>query len=181
MPKAEKTLNKLTQDRYFTSVKRVHFYSAVGVIVLILLAVLLFVPHNKPLHYASDQELQQAHHDVIMKYFQQSTNCKDDNRSKDSRIQTFTKYFNVNQFANRAVVRGCNDMDTLYAKMDDGNWQPTAVNIVLSARQNPTWQKACLIDDITKADNKVRPENNSIDAHNLQVCDKLRKTSYIRL
>lgn len=166
--------------QYLQNISRRLVYG--GLIAFALIAGTLFVavPHYKPVKLASLNDLQNAHHDIIKQYFVAATTCKHDNRDKTDRIKTFNKYFKVNQYGNRAVLRGCNDADQMLAKDDTGKWITTDVNIVLSARQNPEWQKACLILDITTADTNVRPENTSIDANNLKVCDSLGKQSYIQ-
>jgi hypothetical protein len=108
-----------------------------------------------------------------------STTCRNDTRSHEDRVKQFNKYFKVNKYANRAVIRGCGDADSLLAKADNGTWHKTSVNIILSSRQNPWWQKECLIDDITTADTVVRPENRSIDQFNYDICNHLLRESYV--
>lgn len=166
--------------QYLPNVPRRWVYGGLGVFAILAIGLLLVIPHYKPLKLATTQEMQQAHQDIIMSYFVVNTTCKQDTRTKTDRIKTFNKYFKVNQYANRAVFRGCNDTDQLLAKNDTGKWVKTTVNIVLSSRQDSLWQKACLIDDITTADSLVRPQNSSIDAHNLKVCDSLSKQSYLQ-
>jgi hypothetical protein len=172
---------KIEAKRYLSEIPRRAVYIPLAVVAVAVIIIFLFVPHYKPVHIASQNELQDAHKAIIDKYFLRSTTCLNDTRSKTDRIIQFNHYFKVNQYANRAVIRGCNDDDTLLATDDTGQWQRTDVNIVLSSRQNPQWQKACYIDDITVADAKVRPENSSIDANNLHICKSLAKRSYIEL
>lgn len=167
--------------KYLNSVPRYYVYGGLAVLTVIALALFLFVPHYKPLKLASDAEINQAHKDIIQQYFVASTTCPGDTRSHTDRVKEFNKYFKVNKYANRAVIRGCNDADSMLAKDDNGKWQSTNVNIILSLRLNPTWQKECLIDDITVADTKVRPENGSIDRFNYDTCNRLLKESYLRL
>lgn len=169
------------QRLYLEFVPKKAVYGALFGLLLVAVGLFLFVPHYKPLKLASKSELEQAHYDVIKQHFVASTTCNNDTRSKTDRIITFNKYFKVNKYANRAVLRGCNDADVMLAKNDAGKWVKTDVNIQLQLRQNPVWQQACLIDDITKADTVVRPENKSIDANNRAICDKLQKESYIQL
>ncbi|MGH7241759.1 MAG: hypothetical protein ACREGB_05675 [Candidatus Saccharimonadales bacterium] len=180
MNKKQKTENTVPKQ-YFTNVSRKLVYGCLAVFFVIALALFLCVPHYKPLQLASTQQIMDAHRDIIHTYFLSETTCKDDSVDHTTRVKTFNKYFRVNQYANRAVLRGCNNADVMLAKDDAGKWQKTDVNIVLSSRQNPQWQKACLIDDITPADTKVRPENNAIDAFNLQLCNQLAKQSYIEV
>lgn len=167
--------------RYLSNIPRRAVYIPLGILAVIALLAFLLVPHYKPVHVASQNEVQDAHKAVIQKYFVASTTCAHDNLSHADRVKAFNKYFGVNQYANRAVIRGCNDSDSVLYLDDSGQWQKSDVNIVLSSRQNPEWQKACYIDDITVADSKVRPENASIDSNNLKICNSLAKESYIKL
>lgn len=176
MNKKQKTEDK---KQYFEQVPRKLVYGLLVVFALIALSLLALVPHYKTSQIATDQQIQDAHHDIIKAYFVANTTCKKDVEDKTTRVKEFNQFFKVNQYANRAVIRGCNDGDFMLAKDDTGKWQRTDVNIILSSRQNPEWSKACLIDDITTADAKVRPENNSIDAFNLKLCDSLNKENYI--
>lgn len=174
-------INDKNKRRYFNSVPRRHVYGGLALLSVIVLGLFLFVPHYKPLALASDADINQAHKDIIRQYFVASTTCRDDTRSHAERVKEFNKYFKVNKYANRAVIRGCNDTDFMLAKDDSGKWQKTDVNVILSLRLNPKWQKECLIDDITTADTKVRPENKSIDSFNYNICNSLLKESYLRL
>jgi hypothetical protein len=169
------------EKRYLQAIPRKAVYWPLGILAIIALGLFLFVPHYKPVKVASNDEIGAAHQAIIRRYFLVSTICPTDDLSKTDRIKSFNRYFKVNRYANRAVIRGCNDADTLLVKDDNGKWQRTDVNIILSSRQNPEWQKVCYIDDITVADTKVRPENRSIDANNLAICDTLAKESYIEL
>lgn len=177
-PKKSKTAEP---KHYLEQLPHTWVWSGVGVFAVVALLLFLCVPHYKPLKLASAAEIQQANHHIVAQYFLASTVCPTDNISHDERVASFNKYFKVNQYANRAVIRGCNDADTLLAKADDGTWQRTDVNIRLDTRQNPSWQKACLIDGITTADTVVRPENASIDKFNLQTCNSLRRQSYVEI
>ena len=110
-----------------------------------------------------------------------STSCANvtDSVSPADRVTLFNKYLKVNQFANRAVIRSCNDQDLLLTKDFDGQWVETPINISLDLRANPIWQTECLIDDITRADDTVRPENSSIDLYNLIGCRKLKENDLV--
>ena len=178
MPKTKQTA---PPKQYFTGISRKLVYGCLAVFAVIALALFLCVPHYKPLKLASLQQIQDAHRDIIQTYFVSETSCAHDSTDQATRVKTFNKYFKVNQYANRAVMRGCNDGDVMLAKDDAGKWQKTDVNIVLSSRQNPQWQKVCYIDDITTADTKVRPENGAIDAFNLSLCNRLAKQSYVEV
>jgi hypothetical protein len=175
----QKTNKKNQPKQYFEQVPRKAVYGFLIAFALAAVLLLLLVPHFKPLQVASYQQIQDAHHDIIKAYFVSSTTCKNDVEDETARVKEFNHYFKVNQYANRAIIRGCNDGDMMLAKDDNGKWQRTNVNIILNFRQNPEWQKACLIDDITTVDTKVHPENRSIDAFNLQICDSLSKENYI--
>jgi len=89
------------------------------------------------------------------------------------RFVVFYKYLRVNRYGDGAVIRGCNNVDSLLAKNANGIWIKTAVNIALDVRVNPALQKACRVSDITSSDDKVRPENASVDATNLKLCEQL--------
>lgn len=122
---------------------------------------------------ASGAVLEQARRDIAKEYLAaSSTDCADasDPSKPQDRVAVFYQYLRVNRYANRAVIRGCNNNDTLLAKTTQG-WERTSVNIALDLRANPSWQKACLITDITRADTVVRPENASIDGFNLKECN----------
>lgn len=111
-----------------------------------------------------------------------STKCSDpsDPISPADREAVFDKYLKVNKYANRAVIRGCGDHDSLLAKNPaSGEWDATTINVSLDTRANPSWQIECLIDDITKADTVVRPENSSIDTGNLVGCALLKEQEQV--
>jgi hypothetical protein len=91
----------------------------------------------------------------------------------------FYKYLRVNIRNTRAVVRDCNGGDHLLARIN-GVWRVTTVNMALDARVNPTWQRACDITDITRADDRTRPENRSIDANNLGLCNALQDNTILQ-
>jgi hypothetical protein len=142
-----------------------------------------YAPQLSKIHIASGAELELARTQISEQYLEASstkcTNPSDPIKPFD-RIAVFYKYLRVNRYANRAVIRGCNNSDTLLAKVQSGRWEPTFINVSLDLRANPAWQKACLIDDITVADNAVRPENNSIDLFNLEACNYLKVHNQIK-
>ena len=126
---------------------------------------------------ASGKQLEAARTDITNEYLAvSSTGCADpsDPINPADRVAVFYKYLRVNAHADRAVIRGCNDADTLLA-YQAGKWLRTEVNMNLDARANPAWQKVCDITDITVADTKARPENSAIDAGNLQMCKALQQ------
>jgi hypothetical protein len=154
-----------------------------GLTVLFLIGLFVVTHHAKP-PLASAEQLQTARMQIIAQYEAVATTCSNDNTTPEIRTQTFNKYLRINRYGNRAVIRGCNDGDSLLAKVTSGSWQRTNVNISIDLRANPKWQRACLIDDIIKADTVIRPENQSIDAENLAECqylashDEVQPTNY---
>jgi hypothetical protein len=128
------------------------------------------------LRIATYEEKAKAEADISDKFLAKSSlQCTDlsDPIMPKERVAIFKQYLKVNAYANRAVIRGCNNVDNLLYKDKTGDWILSAVNITLDSRMNPEWQKACLIQDITRADSVVRPENKSIDTINLETCQGL--------
>lgn len=122
---------------------------------------------------ATQAQIDQAKKDITAQYLDASAvNCVD---PKTNRPTTATAVFQiaVNAYANRATVRACNQGDRLLAKLN-GKWVATEVNINLNARANPAWARACYASDLLVFDTVVRPENNSIDASNLKMCQALQ-------
>jgi hypothetical protein len=81
----------------------------------------------------------------------------------------------INNRANRAIITDCGENSTLLAKNGAGKWVVTNINITNFNRINPVWQKECGIEDITVADDVVRPENSSIDEMNHEECKLLNQ------
>lgn len=177
MPKVD--AERIGPKQYLQQISRRAVYGSLVILAIVATGLFLLVPHYKPLKLATSDDFSTAHRQIIKQYFVTETTCKKDSLSRVDRVKTFNAYFKVNGYANRAVIRGCNDADTLLAKNDAGDWFRTDVKIMLSDRQDPQWQKACLIDDITTTDTKVRLKNTDVDANNLKVCDSLVKQSYI--
>lgn len=160
--------------------KRPLGYVLVGAIMLII-GVAIGVLYSI---FASPSPMQKARDAVTKQYlYESSSGCKDpsDPIKPAERGGVFEKYLKVNARLNRAVIRGCNDRDSLLALAPDGTWQVTTVNISLDARANPLWSKACFVDDILVADDTVRPENASIDEFNLQACTALAKLNILQI
>lgn len=136
-------------------------------------------PQTKQLNLATALQKEVARQEVSKMYLNKDgvINCTDptDPIKPKDRTTVFNNYLQVNGYANRAVVRGCNNTDQLLAKTKQGNWIMTEVNMNLDARVNPKWQKECLIQDITVTDTVTRPENESIDNGNFQDCQKISK------
>ncbi|MFA5003891.1 MAG: hypothetical protein WC498_01270 [Candidatus Saccharimonadales bacterium] len=157
---------------------------------LVLLAALVLIPlgvvlaNQAPTYkQATGLQLEQARQAIANQYLADSSiNCSDatDPIKPQARVAVFYKYLRVNQYANRAVIRGCNNIDSLLAKVNN-IWVRSEVNISLDTSANPVWQQACLIDDITRADTIVRPENSSIDATNLKLCNALKHNKILRI
>jgi len=132
---------------------------------------------------ATGRELEASYTDIATHYLaQSSTECADvsDPVSPENRVAVFYRYLRVNIHNSRAVIRGCNNIDTLLARID-GKWLPTNVNMNLDAAANPVWQQACDITDITRADTVKRPENDTIDDVNLKMCEGLQRGKILQL
>jgi len=122
---------------------------------------------------ATGRQLEADRAAILDAYLAKATTCPSGSSETTAEATTtFYKYLRVNIHGDRAVIRGCGDADQLLAKLN-GKWQATEVNMSLDTAANPTWQQACDITDITRADTKVRPENNSIDSFNLKLCQGL--------
>lgn len=120
---------------------------------------------------ASRGEISLAEQQIRDKFKQTvAANCDSDIMTPQERLDTFEKYLKVNKYANRAVIRGCDNIDEFLVKGLDGSWQGSTVNVSLDLRANPFWRAECLADDILEVDDTVRPENSSIDASNLAAC-----------
>lgn len=91
------------------------------------------------------------------------------------RYELTYRHLRLNKDANRAIISDCAGIDTLLAKNKSDQWVRTTVNLQISNRVNPVWQKECNIEDITIADDTVRPENNSIDEWNLEECKAIKR------
>jgi len=130
---------------------------------------------------ASGVQQESARAAITKQYLEaSSTDCVGDPVTQVGRVAVFYKYLRVNLHADRAVIRGCNNHDTLLAYID-GKWQATQVNMNLDSSANPVWQRACDIVDITRADTKVRSENSTIDADNLKLCNALANNKILQL
>lgn len=160
-------------------------YVAIGVLFGFMLGLLWQQRNDHDARYslASSSDIAAAK-DAISARFkaQSSTNCTDssDPIKPADRQAVFDKYLKVNKYANRAVIRGCNDIDKLLIKDPvTDEWKTTSINVSLDTRANPAWQVECLIDDITKADDTVRSENSSIDTSNLVGCRIIKEREQV--
>ena len=137
-----------------------------------------FSPLLSQPHIASATEIEAAKN-AIAKLYQKSavSACWRVNQGENlayGKYELNYRNIRINQYANRAIITDCADNDMLLAKNKSGTWHATNVNIVLANRVNPTWQKACEIQNISVADDTIRPENSSIDNFNLAACNQLR-------
>ncbi len=167
MKKQDKKTTK-TSSAYVTGV----IFFIIGCVVGLALTA---VAKDNP-QIASFEEKEKAITEVRNAYLaKSSTDCTDptDPVKPGNRVAIFEKYLQVNAYANRAVIRGCNDKDTLLYKDKSGAWTASSVNLALDRRATPKWQKECMIEGITRADTQVRPENRSIDTINFEECGKL--------
>ncbi|HWT55783.1 MAG TPA: hypothetical protein VN031_01980 [Candidatus Microsaccharimonas sp.] len=181
MPKSKQTAQP---KQYFTNISRKLVYSCLAAFALIALALFLCVPHYKPLKLASTQQIMDAHRDIIHAYFVSETTCVNDTVDKATRVKTFNKYFAVNQYANRAVMRGCHDVDTLLAKDDSGKWQPVDIVVELDGGLPDSINNACLTRDIIKHNNLgfSDPGVMATQVPRYQrVCERLAKQSYVEV
>lgn len=130
---------------------------------------------------ATGRQLEADRAQIIDAYLAKAAKCSPGSTESAAQATTnFYKYLRVNIHGDRAVIRGCGNADQLLAKIG-GKWQTTDVNMNLDASANPSWQRACDIADITRADTKVRPENTSIDAFNLKLCQGLQQGKNLRM
>lgn len=128
---------------------------------------------------ASAQEIEQAKNEISALYKDKAVDaCWRVNNGANlatGKYELTYRNITINNATNRAVITDCAENSTLLAKNSDGQWVETTVNITSFGRVNPTWQKECGIEDITVADDQVRPENISIDEMNLEECKQLNQ------
>ena len=170
---------------------RVYSWSHVifGVVLLLALGVGLITSYragatrqlNEMPPVANGTILENSRNNVAKQYLEASTaNCANDTANEAERVTTFYKYLRVNLHNDRAVIRGCNDKDTLLAYID-GRWQKTDVQLNLDDDANLNWQRACDVEDITRTETKARPENADADKSNLKVCRGLHDGKNIQI
>jgi hypothetical protein len=143
----------------------------------------VYRPTDQRYPLASQSEISEAKKQITDQFLaENSTECSDptDPISPKDRVEVFHRYLKVNKYDNRAVVRGCNDIDQMLARNSAGEWYATGVNVSLDTRANPYWQVECLIDDITTADDIIRPENSSIDSYNYLECQAMNEHEFTR-
>lgn len=120
--------------------------------------------------------IEQAKITLQNKYLNQMTKCGDgDNRTAPQRIITFHEYFKVNHSADRAIMRGCNDVDQLFAKTKDGKWFPL-FTLHADRDQDNEVRKVCKIEDITTGFDDDLPENQSANSIKKDLCKDIEGT-----
>lgn len=158
-------------------------FVAISLLIGVGVGYFLNQPHDARYNLASRSEIKLIKQEITKQYqADSSTNCTDDTDpiKPADRVEVFKEYLKVNKYGNRAVIRGCNDGDSLLAKNPiSGAWEMTNVNVSLDLRANPSWQVECMIDDITIADDVTRSENNGIDINNFVACRQLKEREQI--
>jgi hypothetical protein len=128
---------------------------------------------------ATAQEIEQAKNEIADIYRDKSVaacwRVNDGPNLASEKYELTYRNIQINQRVNRAIITDCSEYSTLLAKNSDGKWVATSVNITNFNRVNPVWQKECGIEDITVADDVVRPENSTIDETNLEKCKQLNQ------
>lgn len=126
---------------------------------------------------ASAKEIEKAKNEIVNLYKDKAVDaCWKVNNGPNlasGKYELTYRNIQINKQANRAIITDCGEHSTLLAKNSAGTWDITTVNISLFNRANPVWQKECGIQDITVADDVVRPENSTIDEMNLNECKQL--------
>ena|GEM_PF-3604534 len=128
---------------------------------------------------ASAQEIEQAKNEIADLYKDKAVDaCWRVNNGPNlaaGKYELTYRNIQINKRANRAIITDCSENSNLLAKNRTGKWVATNINITNFNRINPVWQKECGIEDITVADDVVRPENSSIDEMNLEECKQLNQ------
>lgn len=110
-----------------------------------------------------------AEGELRAQYFNPLTSCRNDNRTRADRMATFNTYFALNRDGDRAIMRGCNDIDQVYARIGGTKWYPL-FTINADAKQDDAVRKACKIEDITVGEADTKAENQSANALKIQHC-----------
>jgi hypothetical protein len=135
------------------------------------------VYHRPVAKLASAQDIERAKREITALYKGKTVDAcwlvNDGANLAAEKYELTYRNLRINNHANRAIISDCSDSDTLLAKNKAGDWVQTSVNLQIGNRVNPTWQKACGIEDITVADEVIRSENSTIDQENLKVCEHL--------
>ncbi len=126
---------------------------------------------------ASAKEIEQAKNEITELYKDKAVDAcwevNDGGNLAADKYELTYRNIQINDTADRAIITDCGENSTLLAENKSGSWVATNINITNFNRINPAWQKECLIEDITVADDTVRPENSSIDETNLELCKQL--------
>jgi hypothetical protein len=129
----------------------------------------------KPRPIASGTALEKSRSMITEAFLESSTTgCKDDDLTQVGRTAVFYKYLRVNLHNDRAVIRGCNNHDTLLAYVN-GKWQATGVLLNLDGTASPGWQKACDVADITRTETELHVEDIPTAGNNYALCRQLQQ------
>ncbi len=154
-------------------------YTLLLVALLLTIIWAMMAPRNTFSSLATPQEKEQAKEDISELFADRRVDhCPHpdlpETRDNIDGYVVDYRYLRINKYGNRAIITSCNNTDTLLSKASNGSWIETSVSLTMNNRVNPVWQKECLIEDITVADDIARPENSSIDAFNLEGCKELK-------
>lgn len=154
-------------------------YLLAAIFLLVGLAIGYFGNNLFQTNTVSAQTIEQAKNEISDLYKDKAVDAcwqvNNGDNLADGKYELTYRNIRINNQANRAIITDCGENSTLLAKNNTGNWIPTNVNLTVSGRLNPIWQKRCGIEDITVADDVVRPENQSIDEANLIECTKIQQ------
>lgn len=152
----------------------------IGLVILLVGITIGYLANNlMQTHPASAQQIEQTKNEIAKLYKEKTVDaCWTVNKGANlagGKYEFTYRNLRLNKTLDRAIVTDCGEYDTLLYKNKSGQWVETSVNLVLGNRVNSVWQKACKIEDITVADDQVRPENSSIDDTNLQECNQISR------
>jgi len=154
-------------------------YVIATVFLLVGISIGFFANSLQSTERASAQEIELAKNEIAKLFDGKTVDAcwevfDGENFSAEKYELTF-RNLRINKYANRAIITDCGEFDTLLAKNKSGQWIQSSVNLQIGNRVNPVWQKECGIEDITVADDTVRPENSTIDEMNLEECRQLNR------
>ena len=94
---------------------------------------------------ASAQEIEQAKSEITSLYVGKTVDTcwevNDGNNMVAGMYELTYRNLRFNNYANRAIITDCSDLDTLLARNKSGKWDKTNVNLQIGNRVNPVWQK----------------------------------------
>lgn len=187
MKQRKKSSTTKKQNRQDKTIIAAALYLTIGFIIGLAVQAVISSDHDPAPTYhaatstasASPQEVESAKSQIAELYRGQIVSaCQEVNDGEypaAGRYELTYRNLRINKHADRAILTDCSNFDTLLAKNKAGQWVKTDVNLQIGNRLNPAWQKECGIEDITVADDQVRPENSSIDAANLAECKQLNQ------